>query len=139
MRQSILLPAMLAAAFSTVVIARAADEATAPRPGKYTCMGYNGVSFGMFRWYLTIDGHTYKQTKPDLAAGAYTFNPTTKILTFTSGPYVANNFLGKFSVEREGKTHKIILRDKAKEAQGPRVGEYSNFYCNNSTDNPPPP
>lgn len=112
--------------------ARAA-AANAPRAGRYVCMGYNG-GIGMFRWYLTISGNAYRQTRPDLAGGAFQYNAGARTLTFTSGPYARNNWIGLFSVEREGKTHKIVLRDRAAQAQGPRVREYANIYCTNSTD-----
>lgn len=105
--------------------------AAAPRLGRYTCMGYAG-GIGMFRWYLELGRNSYVQKTPDLAGGAYNFDATSQRLFFLSGPYKANNWIGKFSVEREGKTHKIVLRDKGAEAAGPRVREYANIFCTNS-------
>ena len=104
-----------------------------PRNGKYVCLLYNGGA-GQFEWYLTISSGAYQQTRPDLAGGTYSYDAGGRALTFTSGPYSHNNWIGLFSVEREGKTHKIVLRDRANQARGPRVGEYSNVYCTNSTD-----
>jgi hypothetical protein len=108
-------------------------SASQPRAGKYVCMGYNGGS-AMFRWYLYLDGGQYRQSVPDLPSGNYSYDTGSQSLSFTTGPYARNNWMGLFSVEREGKTHKVVLRDRAKQQQGPRVGEYSNFYCTNSTD-----
>jgi hypothetical protein len=110
-----------------------AASSSGPRAGKYICMGYNGGA-GMFRWYLYLGGGAYRQRTPDLPGGSYTYNLAQQRLSFTSGPYKADNWIGLFSVERDGKTHKVVLRDRAKQTQGPRVGEYSNIYCTNSTD-----
>jgi len=107
--------------------------ASSPRAGKYVCMGYNGGA-GQFRWYLQLGKGSYQQLSPNLAAGKYSFNTATKRLEFTSGPYKANNWIGLFSVEREGKTHKIVLRNRAYEAKGPRVNQYANIYCTLSSD-----
>jgi hypothetical protein len=111
------------------------SEATAPRTGRYICLGYSGGAAGTFRWYLDLDGNGgYQQATPDLAAGTYSFDPATSAISFDSGPYADNGWFGRFSVEREGLTHKIVLRSLASEAQGSRVDEYSNVYCTNSTD-----
>jgi hypothetical protein len=96
-------------------------------------MGYSGGR-GQFRWYLQLSENTYQQKTPDLPAGNFTFNATAARLDFASGPYKSNNWIGLFSVERGGKTHKIVLRDRASEAKGPRVNEYSNIYCTLSSD-----
>ncbi len=111
----------------------AAGSADSPRPGRYVCMGYNG-GVGQFRWYLQLGAGTYQQKTPDLAAGRFSFDRGARELTFQSGPYSRLNWIGLFTVEREGKTHRIVLRDKAAEAQGPRVREYANIICTNSTD-----
>jgi hypothetical protein len=108
--------------------AGARGPATAPLPGRYVCMGYSGGP-GQFRWYLQLGANTYRQTTPDLAEGRYSFDAAKKRLDFTSGPYRTNNWIGLYSVEREGRTQKITLRDKANDAKGPRVGEYSNISC----------
>jgi hypothetical protein len=108
-----------------------ATTAAWPRAGRYTCMGYAG-GIGQFRWYLDLTRNGYTQHTPDLAGGQYNFDATSGRLFFLSGPYRANNWFGKFSVTREGKTHQIVLRDKAAEAQGPRVREYANINCTNS-------
>ncbi|HEX2590052.1 MAG TPA: hypothetical protein VHL34_01055 [Rhizomicrobium sp.] len=111
------------------------ESATAawPRLGKYICLGYSGGP-GQFRWYLQIGKDTYQQRTPDLAAGRYTFDKGAQRVTFVDGPYARLNWFGKFSVEREGKTHKIVLRSKALEAQGPRAHEYQNVVCTRSSD-----
>lgn len=102
--------------------------ASMPRLGRYVCMGYAGGR-GKFRWYLQLSNNAYQQKTPDLPAGTYAFDAAAKRLDFTSGPYHRNNWIGLFSVERDGKSHKIVLRDRASEAKGPRVNEYSNIYC----------
>jgi hypothetical protein len=113
--------------------AAAAGSAESPRPGRYACKGYGGGA-GQFRWYLQLTANGYQQKTPDLAAGSYSFDKASKRLTFRSGPYSRLNWIGLFTVEREGKTHRIVLRDKAADAQGPRVREYANIICTNSTD-----
>lgn len=110
----------------------AATAAAWPQLGRYTCMGYGG-GIGQFRWYLDLTRDGYAQHTPDIAGGRYNFDATSQRLFFLSGPYQANNWIGKFSVTREGRTHQIVLRDKAAEAQGPRVREYANIVCTNSS------
>jgi hypothetical protein len=104
-----------------------------PRPGRYVCHAYSGGA-GKFRFYVDVAGGTYRQHSPTLTPGRYSYDGASRHLQFTSGQYRDNNWMGIFSVEREGKTHKIVLRDRASEAQGPRVAEYANIYCSNSTD-----
>ena len=129
MIRPILLTAILAA--SLAPLAAHADDA--PRAGKYVCLGYSGGA-GKFRFYVTLANGTYTPQTPDLPSGNYRYDAATHRLEFTSGPFKANNWLGIFSIEREGKTHKVVLRDRANEAEGPRVKEYANLYCTNSTD-----
>jgi len=122
--------------YASSIPAYAAPDTTTvswPRAGKYVCLGYSGGP-GHFRWYLQLGKDTYQQKTPDLAAGRYTFDKAAQRVTFVDGPYARLNWFGKFSVEREGKTHKIVLRNKAFEAEGPRAHEYQNFYCTLSTD-----
>lgn len=117
-------------------VAAAVPVASAPRAGKYTCMGYNGGA-GQFRWYLQIDGKTYHQLTPNLRSGSYSYSSATRKLSFNTGPYAGNGWIGLFSVEREGRTHKIVLRRRADETRGPRFNEYANIYCTLSSDAAP--
>ena len=105
-----------------------------PRTGQYVCLAYGGGA-GTFRWYLeiTADG-TYLQAAPELAPGRFAYEPHSAQLTFLDGPYEYNGWFGRFSIEREGKTHSIVLRSIDNERQGPRVGEFGNIYCTNSSD-----
>jgi hypothetical protein len=118
------------AAAAPVTTAAGTDS---PRPGRYVCMGYNGGA-GQFRWYLQLTANGYQQKTPDLAPGSYSFDKAARRLTFRSGPYSTLNWIGLFTVEREGKTHRIVLRDRTAEAQGSRVREYANITCTNSAD-----
>jgi hypothetical protein len=107
-----------------------ASATTAPQTatastGDFACFGYNGGA-PMFRWYLNLANGTYQQHAPDLTAGRYTSDG--QHITFTSGPYAANGWIG-LTTSVNGKISKIVLRSRADEAKGPRVNEYANIYC----------
>jgi hypothetical protein len=91
---------------------------------RYTCLGYSGGA-GQFRWYLTINSNSYRQSKPDLPPG--TLRREAGHIEFTSGPYQANNWIGLIS--QQGGRQRIVLRDRQAEREGPRVREYANIYC----------
>jgi hypothetical protein len=45
-------------------------------------------------------------------SGKYSYNPKTKSISWLSGPYLRDKWAGKFSVTREGKTHRIEMRPR---------------------------
>jgi hypothetical protein len=106
-----------------VPMAQAADE---PREGKYRIMTYGAASsppifLGSF---VLAAGGAYKAFLPGdkpAGEGRYTYDAATHKVSWTSGPY-AGVWGGEFTVERDGKTHKIRLK--------------SNTIATNSTDSP---
>ncbi len=74
--------------------------------------------------FVLAAGNTYKAFLPGeklSGEGRYAYDATTHTVSWTSGPY-AGVWGGEFTVEREGKTHKIRLK--------------SNTIATNSTDAP---
>lgn len=102
----------LAAAVPTEA-ARADDTAKGPRPGKYRIMSYGATNrpplhLGSF----VLGSGTYKAYLPGdkpQGEGAYAYDATTQTVTWKTGPY-AGTWGGAFTVERDGKTHKIRLK-----------------------------
>lgn len=92
-----------------------ADDANAgPRLGKYKIFSYGAVGnaplfLGSF--VLEKDGVYRAFLAGDKAQGEgrYGFDSATKVVTWTSGPY-QDVWGGEFTVEREGKTHKLRLK-----------------------------
>ena len=84
-----------------------------PRPGKYTIMSYGATgkpplvlgSFvlgrGSYEAFLVGGRST--------GSGRYDYNAATHTVNWSSGPY-AGVWGGAFTVEREGKTHKIRMK-----------------------------
>lgn len=106
--------------------AAVADDASqGPRPGKYRMMTYGAPSNPpLFIGSFVLANGTYKAFLPGDKPGgdgSYSFNAATHTVTWSSGPY-AGVWGGEFTIEREGKTHKIRLR--------------SNTIATNSTDAP---
>jgi hypothetical protein len=91
-----------------------APENAGPRPGKYTIYSYGATNrpplvLGYF--VLEKDG-TYKAFLPgDKAAGEghYSYDSEKKAVVWKDGPY-EKEWGGEFSIDREGKTHKIRLK-----------------------------
>ncbi len=119
-----LLPLLFAALVTPSVQAQAAGGP--PREGKYRIMTYGATTsppifLGSF---VLAAGGAYKAYLPGdklSGEGSYTYDPATQTVTWKSGPY-AGVWGGQFTVEREGKTHKIRLK--------------SNTIATNSTDAP---
>ena len=103
-----------------------AQTADAPRAGKYRIMTYGAPgSPPIFLGSFTLSaGNTYKAFLPGdkpSGEGRYTYDAATHTVSWDSGPY-AGVWQGAFTVEREGKTHKIRLK--------------GNTIATNSTDSP---
>ena len=93
---------------------KAADK---PREGKYKIYVYgNTRGPALYNGYFVLapDG-TYKAYLPGdkpSGEGKYTFNADKHAVTWDTGPY-AGVWDGDFTVENEGKTHKIRLKRNA--------------------------
>lgn len=97
--------------------ARAAGNAMAaaltagPRPGHYLIRSYGNptIPIPIGEMELMSDGHYRAMAnggKP-LGAGTYSFDAASSTVRWLSGPYKDAGWMGEFTVEREGKTHKI--------------------------------
>ena len=95
-------------------IGRADDLSAGPRLGKYRIFSYGRVSSppiflghfvlgpaGTYRAFLAGDKPT--------GEGRYEYDAAKHTVTWVSGPY-AKVWGGDFSIEREGKTHKIRMK-----------------------------
>lgn len=92
----------------------AEDGANGPRPGKYKIFSYGATSKPpLFLGYFVLhkDG-TYEAFLPgdkSTGKGKYEFDGAKSEVVWKSGPY-EKEWEGKFTSEREGKTHKIRLK-----------------------------
>lgn len=94
----------------------AASEAApeGPRPGKYLIHSYGAPPSRLYLGYFILekDG-TYKVFLPgdkESGAGRYEYNAGKKVVVWKGGPYEESGWGGEFTIEREGKTHKIRLK-----------------------------
>lgn len=92
----------------------AKQEAATPRLGKYLIHSYGATSSPplYLGYFLLEEGGKYKAFLPGdkpSGEGAYTYDAEKKTVVWKSGPYV-EVWGGEFTVEREGKTHKIRLK-----------------------------
>lgn len=91
-----------------------AADAAEPRSGKYLIHSYGAVSKPpLYLGYFTLsEGGVYKVFLPGDkpgGEGTYEYDADKKAVKWKTGPY-AKEFAGEFTVEREGKTHKIRLK-----------------------------
>lgn len=90
-------------------------ESGAPRLGKYGIYSYGAPQNP--RIYLghveLLAGGKYRVARTSGAdyygSGDYSFDAASKGVQWTSGPFKENGWNGQFTIEREGKTHKIRL------------------------------
>jgi len=92
---------------------RSEEAGAGPRPGKYLIHSYGATSAPpLYLGHVILEkGGAYKVFLPgDKAAGEgrYEYDPQTKTVMWKDGPY--KTWGGAFTVEREGKTHKIRLK-----------------------------
>ncbi|MBI1369873.1 MAG: hypothetical protein GC162_14610 [Planctomycetes bacterium] len=100
----------------TVLCVRAADDAaaaTGPRDGKYRIMSYGAVGKPpLFLGSFELASGKYKAFLPGdklQGEGTYSFDAASQTVKWDTGPY-AGVWGGAFTIDREGKTHKIRLK-----------------------------
>lgn len=103
--------AALAALATTAV---AADPlATGPRPGKYKILSYGATGQPpLFLGSVVLGSGSYTAYLPGdkpSGQGSFRYDPASHQVTWLTGPY-AGQWGGDFSIDREGKTHKIRLK-----------------------------
>lgn len=106
------------AASATLTLAAAAstfadDAAAGPRDGKYRILSYGATtSPPLHLGSFILSGNTYKAflvgDKPT-GEGQWKYDAATSTVTWLSGPY-KDVWGGEFTIDREGKTHKIRLK-----------------------------
>jgi hypothetical protein len=97
---------------SGVVRGEGADAG--PRLGKYLIHSYGAASAPpLYLGYVVLEkGGVYKVFLPGdkmSGDGYYEYDPKTQAVIWKDGPYKTSAWGGAFTVEREGKTHKIRL------------------------------
>ncbi|GMV79862.1 MAG: hypothetical protein AMXMBFR7_10460 [Planctomycetota bacterium] len=93
----------------------AGDTSAGPRLGTYVIQSYGAIGRPpLVLGSLVLEaGGVYKVLLPGGKPGGegkYTYDAATKTVAWQGGPYEADKFGGEFTVEREGKTHKIRLK-----------------------------
>jgi hypothetical protein len=96
--------------------APATGAAGGPRPGKYNILSFGAVgnpplflghielqAGGKYRISRRAEGEYYGE-------GTYAFDAATNSVQWLSGPCKDDGWSGTFTIERDGKTHKIRLR-----------------------------
>ncbi len=90
-----------------------AEEAATgePRDGKYHITSYGAVGNPpLFLGYFVLSSGTYKAYLPgDKLSGEGKYSYKAGKVSWDSGPY-AGVWAGDFTIDREGKTHKIRLK-----------------------------
>jgi hypothetical protein len=99
---------------SLTITAAAADPlAAGPRAGKYRILSYGATGRPpLFLGSVVLDGGHYTAYLPGdkpSGQGSYRYDAASHQVTWISGPY-AGQWGGDFSIDREGKTHKIRLK-----------------------------
>jgi hypothetical protein len=105
-----------AGATAATPAATAADSASAPRAGKYNIQSYGAVGNPpLFLGHIEIqEGGKYRISRRSsgdyYGEGTYSFDAASSTVTWLSGPCKDDGWSGTFTIEREGKTHKIRLK-----------------------------
>ncbi|MEI6235614.1 MAG: hypothetical protein WCT04_21370 [Planctomycetota bacterium] len=90
-----------------------AEEKASPRSGKYKIFSYGATNKApLFLGSFELENGKYKAYLPGdklTGEGEYTFDAATQTVTWKTGPY-AGVWDGAFTIDREGKTHKIRLK-----------------------------
>ena len=106
----------------------AADAAVGPRLGKYNMLSYGAVGNPpLFLGHIELQaGGKYRISRKRegdyYGEGTYTFDATAGAVKWLSGPCNDDGWSGTFTIERDGKTHKIRLRNDRDEHGGMRRG-----------------
>jgi len=96
--------------------AAAADASSAPRPGKYNIQSYGAVGNPpLFLGHIDLQaGGKYRISRRSsgeyYGEGTHAFDAASSSVTWLSGPCKDDGWSGTFTIEREGKTHKIRLK-----------------------------
>lgn len=92
----------------------AACAEDSPREGKYRIQSYGRTGAPpLYLGYVVLEKGTYKVYLPGdkpAGEGKYLYDAGKKAVIWQGGPYEADKFGGEFTVDREGKTHKIRLK-----------------------------
>jgi hypothetical protein len=90
--------------------------ASAPHLGKYLIYSYGASdNIPLFLGHFELQsGGRYRASRRSsggyYGSGRYSYDAATQTIKWLSGPYLRDKWGGKFSVTREGKTHRIELR-----------------------------
>lgn len=101
---------------SPATLTAAAASSSAPRSGKYNIMSYGAVGKPpLFLGHIDLqDGGKYRISRRSsgeyYGEGTYSFDAATSTVTWLTGPCKDDGWSGTFTIEREGKTHKIRLK-----------------------------
>jgi len=102
-------PGQRAAAAGTVIA-----NAAGPRPGRYRVLSFGASSIPIMLGELELlGGGRYRSTLSGgraVGEGSYDYDAASGNVRWLSGPYKTDGWGGAFTVERDGKTHKIRLR-----------------------------
>jgi hypothetical protein len=86
-----------------------------PRDGKYLILSYGSNPANPLRLgYFTLASNEYKYYDLEnkvLGDGTYVYDVAEKEIKWQSGPFKAIGWSGNFTVERNGKTHSIRLKN----------------------------
>jgi hypothetical protein len=85
---------------------------SAPREGKYVILSYGNISNPIRLGHITLSKDTYEffdNGSKRIGGGRYAFDVKSNTVKWLDGPVQKSNWGGEFTVEREGKTHKIRL------------------------------
>ncbi len=96
---------------------RAYALTTEPRLGRYNIYAYGAGTNRLFLGHFELlQGGKYRVSRRLEGAyygeGTYSFNSQTSTVEWLSGPYKEEGWGGAFTVEREGKTHRIELKKR---------------------------
>ena len=89
-------------------------QTSGPRPGKYVILTYGAPSSPPLNlgYFILGEGGSYKAFLPGdklSGEGRYEYDAPKSTVVWKTGPY-ANVWGGEFTIEREGKTHKIRMK-----------------------------
>lgn len=83
-----------------------------PRAGRYVVLSYGSANPLRLGYFDLMAGDRYRfftNGGRSIGEGTYTFDAKTSTLQWRVGPFQESGWSGGFSVERDGKTHKIRL------------------------------
>lgn len=88
---------------------------TPPRLAKYLIMSYGDptrppLHLGYFELLANGSYRSLDMGSNVLGSGRYTYDVTSKLIQWKSGPFLTAGWDGKFEITREGKTHNVQLR-----------------------------